>query len=172
MDVEAQLHTSIRLRSEEKLAALASFIGSFMTSMTTLHILRCYGMYVKARVKLYNGGKEFSGVVLVDTGASGVIVDESLASKLGLKTFGRGKIAILGAVVECRFADVSSVIVEDVEIGPRRVLVCSFPEEVKDRLKLMGFSEKAILGVSAIEDAGYVADTGRGVLRKVGFLAL
>jgi predicted aspartyl protease len=110
--------------------------------------------------------------VLVDTGASGVIVDESLASELGLKTFGRGKIATLGATVECRFADVSSVIVEDVEIGPRRVLVCGFPEEVKERLKLMGFSEKVILGVSAIEDAGYVPDTERGVLRKVGFLAL
>jgi hypothetical protein len=36
----------------------------------------------------------------------------------------------------------------------------------------MGFSEKVILGVSAIEDAGYVPDTERRVLRKVGFLAL
>jgi hypothetical protein len=36
--------------------------------MTTLHILRGDEMYVKARVKLYNGEKEFSGVVLVDTG--------------------------------------------------------------------------------------------------------
>jgi hypothetical protein len=52
------------------------------------------------------------------------------------------------------------------------VLVRGFPEEVKERLKLMGFSEKAILGVSAIEDAGYVPDTEKGVLRKVGFLAL
>jgi len=93
-------------------------------------------------------------------------------SELGLKTFGRGRIATLGTTVECRFADVSNVIVEDVEIGPRRVLVCGFPEEVKERLKLMGFSEKVILGVSAIEDAGYVPDTERGVLRKVGFLAL
>jgi predicted aspartyl protease len=160
------------LRSEEKLATLVSFIRKLYVLYDTLHTLRGDEMFVKARLKLYNGEREFSGVVLVDTGASGVIVDESLASELGLKTFGRGKIATLGATVECRFADVSSVIVEDVEIGPRRVLVCGFPEEVKERLKLMGFSEKVILGVSAIEDAGYVPDTERGVLRKVGFLAL
>jgi hypothetical protein len=36
----------------------------------------------------------------------------------------------------------------------------------------MGFSEKVILGVSAIEDAGYMPNTEKGVLEKVGFLAL
>jgi hypothetical protein len=117
-------------------------------------------MYIRARIKPCNGGKEFDDVVLVDAGATGIMTDESLVEELGLKTFGRVKIAALGATVE------------DVEIGPRRVLVCSFPEEVKERLKLMGFSEKVILGVSAIEDAGCVPDTEKGVLWKIVFLVL
>jgi predicted aspartyl protease len=129
-------------------------------------------MYVRAKVELRNGSRVFSGVALVDTGAAGVIVDESVAEQLGLKTFGEGVIVTLGSAVRCRFADVSSVVVEDTDIGPRRVAVCRFPEEVKERLKALGFSEGVVLGVSAVEDAGYVPDTREGVLRKVGLLAI
>lgn len=34
--------------------------------------------------------------------------------------------------------------------------------EVKEKLKLMGFSDSAILGVSAVEDAGYIPNSARG----------
>jgi predicted aspartyl protease len=47
-------------------------------------------VHVRARVELRNGDRVFSGVALVDTGATGVIVDEGLAEQLGLKTFGEG----------------------------------------------------------------------------------
>lgn len=126
-------------------------------------------MYVRARIKVCNEGKTFSDVALADTGATGIIIDESVAEELGLKTFGEAKIVTLGTVVKCSFANVSNVIVEDAEIGPRRLFVCRFPKEVKERLKLMGFSERIILGVSAIEDAGYIPNTKKGVLEKVGF---
>jgi predicted aspartyl protease len=129
-------------------------------------------MHVRARVELRNGDRVFSGVALVDTGATGVIVDEGLAEQLGLKTFGEGVIATLGSAVKCRFADVGSVVVEDTDIGPRRVAVCRFPEMVKERLRALGFSEGMVLGVSAVEDAGYVPDTREGVLRKVGLIAI
>jgi len=104
--------------------------------------------------------------------ATGIIIDESFAEELELKTFGEAKIVTLGTVAKCNFADVSNVIVEDAEIGPRRLFVCRFPKEVKERLKLMGFSENIIVGVSAIEDAGYTPNTKKGVLKKVGFLVL
>jgi predicted aspartyl protease len=129
-------------------------------------------MYVRAKVELRNDSRVFSGVALVDTGAAGVIVDESVAEQLGLKTFSEGVIVTLGSAVRCRFADVGSVVVEDTDIGPRRVAVCRFPEIVKERLRALGFSEVVVLGVSAVEDAGYVPDAGEGVLRKVGLLAI
>jgi len=129
-------------------------------------------VYVRARVELCNGDCVFSGVVLVDTGATGVMIDESVAERLGLETFGEGVIVTLGSAVECRFADVSSVAVEDADIGPRRVAVCRFPEMVKEGLKALSFSEGVVLGVSAVEDAGYVPDAREGVLRRVGLLAI
>ncbi|KPV64489.1 MAG: hypothetical protein AOA65_0948 [Candidatus Bathyarchaeota archaeon BA1] len=124
------------------------------------------------RVKVCNRENVFSDVALADTGATGIIVDESVAEELKLKTFGEAKIVTLGTVVKCSFADVSNIVIEDAEVGPRRLFVCKFPEKVKGRLKLMGFSEKIILGVSAIEDAGYIPNTKKGILEKVGFLAL
>lgn len=129
-------------------------------------------MYVRAGIRVRNGERTFSDVALVDTGATGIIVDESAAEELKLKGFGEAKIVTLGTVVKCSLADVSNVVIEDAEIGPRRLFICRFPEEVRERLKLMGFSEKVILGVSAIEDAGYMPNTKKGVLEKVGFLAL
>jgi len=129
-------------------------------------------MYVRAAVKVRNGERTFSDVALADTGATGIIVDESIAEELRLRTFGEAKIVTLGTTVKCSFADVSNVTVEDTEIGPRRLFVCRFPGEVKERLKLMGFSERVILGVSAIEDAGYIPNTEKGVLQKVGLFAL
>ena len=129
-------------------------------------------MYVRARVELRDGDRVFSGVVLVDTGATGVMIDESVAERLGLETFGEGVIVTLGLAVKCRFADASSVVVEDAGIGPRRVAVCRLPEVVKEGLKALGFSEGVVLGVSAVEDAGYVPDAREGVLRRVGLLAI
>ena len=129
-------------------------------------------MYVRAGIKVCNGERTFGDMALADTGATGIIIDESVAEELNLKTFGEAKIVTLGTVVKCSFADVSNVVIEDAEIGPRRLFVCRFPREIRERLKLMGFSEKIILGVSAIEDAGYIPNTKKGVLEKVGFLAL
>jgi len=129
-------------------------------------------MYVRAGVKVCNGERAFGDVALADTGATGIIMDESAAEEIKLKTFGEAKIVTLGRVVKCSFADVSNVIIEDTEMGPRRLSVCRFPHEVKEKLKLMGFSEKIIVGVSAIEDAGYIPNTAKGVLEKVGLLAL
>jgi predicted aspartyl protease len=129
-------------------------------------------MYVGTGIRVCNGERTFGDVALADTGATGIIIDESVAEELKLKSFGEAKIVTLGTVVKCSLADVSNVIIEDAEIGPRRLFVCRFPEEVRERLNLMGFSEKIILGVSAIEDAGYIPNTKKGVLEKVGFLAL
>lgn len=129
-------------------------------------------MYVKARVKIYNGEKVFGDVAIVDTGITGLIIDELVAEELGLKVFGEVEVATLGSTIKCGFIDVENVVIEEAEIGPRRILVCKFPEEVKKKLKSMGFSDKAILGVSVLEDAGYVPNTGKGVLEKVGFFAL
>ena len=129
-------------------------------------------MHVRARIRICGWEKVFSGVVLVDTGATGIVVDESLVEELRLKAFGEGEVATLGAAVKCRFADVTNVIIEDAEIGPRRLIVCKFPKKVKEKLKLMGLSEKVILGVSAVEDAGYIPSTEKGMLIRVGFLAL
>jgi len=129
-------------------------------------------MYVKARIRIHSEKKEFYDTSLVDTGATGIIADEALVGELGLKGFGKAEVATLGMAIECYFTDVKNVVIEDVEIGPRRIVVCGFPNEVKERLKSLGCSEKIILGVSAIEDAGYIPNTVKGVLEKVGFLAL
>jgi len=56
-------------------------------------------MYLKAVIRLLNGGRMFSDVVLVDTGATGIIIDESVAE--GLRVFGETEIAALGTVVKC-----------------------------------------------------------------------
>lgn len=129
-------------------------------------------MYVKARIRIYSDVKEFDDTALVDSGATGIIADEAFVGELGLKGFGKAKVATLGTAIEGYFTDVKNIVVEDVEIGPRRIAVCRFPKEVKERLKSLGCSEKMILGVSAIEDAGYIPNTAKGALEKVGFLAL
>jgi len=129
-------------------------------------------MYVKAKIRIHSEAGEFDGIALVDTGATGIIADEAFLGELGLRSFGRAEVATLGRKVECRFTDVKNVAIEDAEIGPRRIVVCRFPNEVKERLKSLDCSEKIILGVSALEDAGYIPNTVKGALDKVGFLAL
>ncbi len=129
-------------------------------------------MYVRARVKIHSEVKEFEDVALVNTRAAGIIIDEALAMELGLRGFGKAKVVTLGTAVECYFADVKNVIIEDVEIGPRRLVVCKFPDEVEGKLKSLGFSKEMILGISAIEDAGYFPNTVKGTLERVGYLAL
>ena len=95
-------------------------------------------MYVRAGVKVCNGERTFGDVALADTGATGIILDEPAAEEIKLKTFGEAKIVTLGTVVKCSFADVSNVIIEDTEMGPRRLSVCRFLHEIKEKLKLMG----------------------------------
>lgn len=129
-------------------------------------------MDVKAKIRIYGEVKVFEGKSLVYTGATGIIADEVLVAELGLKSFGKAKVATLGMAVECQFTVLKSVVIEDFEIGPRRVMVFRFPDEIKERLKSLGGSEKIILGISAIEDAGYISNTVKGVLEKVVFLAL
>lgn len=129
-------------------------------------------VYVKARVKVYGEAGMLSDTALVDMGATGIIADESIVEELGLRVFGRVRVATLGMAIECHLADVKNVVIEDTEIGPRRIAVCRFPREVRERLRSLGCSEKMILGVSAIEDAGYIPNTAKGVLERVGFLAV
>lgn len=78
-------------------------------------------MYVKATIKIHNEGRVFSDSVLVDTETTGIIVDERVAEELGLQVFGEVKVVTLGS------ADIANVVIEDVEIGPRRILACGFP---------------------------------------------
>lgn len=129
-------------------------------------------MYVKARVRIYSEVKEFDDAALVDTGATGIISDESLVVELGLRGFGKAEIATLGLKVEGYFPDVKNVVIEDAEMGPRRIVICRFSQEVEERLKSLGCSERTIIGVSAIEDAGYIPNTVKGTLEKVGFIVL
>lgn len=129
-------------------------------------------MYVKARIRITVAAKECDDTVLVDTGATGTMADEAFVEELGLKGFGKVEVATLDMPIEGYFTDVKNVVIEDVEIGPRRIVVCRFPKEVKERLRSLGCSEEMILGVSAIEDAGCIPNTGKGALEKVGFLAL
>ena len=49
-------------------------------------------MYLKAVIRLLNGGRVFSDVVLVDTGATGIIIDESVAE--GLRFLERQKLPL------------------------------------------------------------------------------
>jgi predicted aspartyl protease len=129
-------------------------------------------MYVRGRIRIFSKYKELSEICLVDTGTSWIIADESVIKELKLKTFGEARIATLGIVIECKYADVGNVIIEDFELGPRRIIVCKFPDEVKRRLKSMGFSERIIIGISEIEAAGYFPNTAKGILEKVGHIAL
>ncbi|MGQ9543669.1 MAG: hypothetical protein ACUVTM_06275 [Candidatus Bathyarchaeia archaeon] len=39
-------------------------------------------MYVKAWIKVSNGEKTFGDLALADTGATGIIIDESIAEEL------------------------------------------------------------------------------------------
>jgi predicted aspartyl protease len=50
--------------------------------------------------------KTFGDVALADTGATGIIIDKSVAEELKLNTFGEAEIVTLGTVVKCGFADV------------------------------------------------------------------
>ncbi len=129
-------------------------------------------MHVRAKIKICSETKGFSDISLVNTGATGIIADEALVDELELKVFGKVDVVTLGTLVKGYFTDVKNVVIEDVEIGPRRMVVCKFPREVKERLKSLGCSERVILWVSAVEDAGYFPNTAKGVLEKVGFLAL
>jgi hypothetical protein len=77
---------------------------------------------------------------------------------------------MLGAPVRSAYANVDSMVVEDVEIGPRRILVYSFPDDVREKIRSLGCSDRLILGVAEVESAGYVPDTATGKLQRIGLL--
>lgn len=129
-------------------------------------------MIVRTRVKVRANGREYLGVALVDTGATSTLVDHALLDELKIRAFGEREVASLGAVVKCAQTDVENIIIEDVEIGPRRMLVYSFPNEMKERLKSLECSDKMLVGVAEVESAGYMPNTTTGTLQKVGFIAL
>ena len=127
-------------------------------------------MIVRARIKLYSSTSEFTGVALVDTGATHTIMDYSLAEHLNLKPFGEREVVTLGTKVQCQLVDVKGMVIEEVEIGPRRLFVCNFPRDVKKKLKSMKCSDKIIIGIPEVESAGYIPNTIKGKLEKVGFI--
>lgn len=129
-------------------------------------------MIVKGGVRLLANGQEHMDTALVDTGATSTMIDSSLAKNLNLKTFGERNVTTLGAPVKCSLADVEDIVLEEVEIGPRRILVYSFPDEVKAKLKSLGCSDRVIVGVAEVESAGYTPNTATGKLERVGFMAL
>jgi len=129
-------------------------------------------MIVRARVKLCSDVSEFVGVALVDTGATHTVIDYSLAEYLKVKPFGKREVVTLGTKVQCQLVDVKNMVIEEVEIGPRRLFVCNFPKDVKEKLKGMKCSDKIIIGIPEVESAGYIPNTVKGKLEKVGFIAL
>ena len=128
-------------------------------------------LLVKAKVKIMAHERGRSDVALVDTGATSTIIDSTLAEELKLKAFGERSVVTLGTTVKCSYADVESMIIEDEDIGPRRVLVYNFHKEVREKLRSMGCSDRVIVGVAEVESAGYIPNTVKGTLEKVGLIA-
>jgi len=127
-------------------------------------------MIVRAKVKLRSDVSEFIGVALVDTGATHTVIDYLLAEHLKLEPFGEREIVTLGTKVQCQLVNVKNMVIEEVKISPRRLLVCNFPKDVKEKLKSIRCSDKIIIGTPEVESAGYIPNTVK--LEKVGFIAI
>jgi len=128
----------------------------------------------KARFKIVGEKASLRDVAVVDTGSLMSIVDEEIASTLGLKPTGRTLrlTTLSGEEVLCEEMLSMSFEIEDERLAYERVAVCKLSEKVKERLKAMRVSPHVIIGVMTLEAAGFVVNPLTGKIEKVGWLAL
>lgn len=111
---------------------------------------------------------------MVDTGASITILDRGVAEDIGVEvTKMRGELVTAsGHRVEGVIGVLRRMVLEDEELPYAYVLLTSIPEEVAKTLKRNGLDEWIIVGVTALELAGYIADPRTGVLRRTELLLI
>ena len=124
---------------------------------------------VKARVRIEGLKRHYSSIALVDTGARMTLIDEDLASKLGVQYTGRKLtfISISGHKLPALEAIVPALEVEDVLLRLEVAAVTKLPDNVKKALRESQVDENLIVGLLTLERANMVPDTTTGALRKI-----
>jgi predicted aspartyl protease len=129
---------------------------------------------VKANVSAAGAKGCVSGVALVDTGAAVTLLDEDTADKLGVKRVGRRLRLVVadGYEVSGELAIVDKLVVDGEELPGAHIATLKFPNEVRERLRALGLSDWCIVGLSALEILGLVANTTTGKVERIGSLLL
>jgi predicted aspartyl protease len=124
---------------------------------------------VRAEV-VVKGSKGFrEGTALVDTGAAMTVVDREVAGAVGVMYTGRRRklISATGHRLEGEVAIVKELNVEGEVLDYEKILAVKLDEEVKKALRKLDVDDSIIIGITAIELAGFIPDTTKGKLRKI-----
>jgi predicted aspartyl protease len=118
-------------------------------------------------VKGSKGSRE--GTALVDTGAAMTVVDREVADAVGVMYTGRRRMLIsaTGHRLEGEVAIVKELNVEGEALDYEKVLAVKLDEEAKKALRKLDVDDSIIIGITAIELAGFIPDITIGKLRKI-----
>ena len=150
-------------------------VETALVKRITLQILKaCRALLVKADVSLVGSKSSLSGTALVDTGTSVTLLDEGAADKIGVRLVGKRMTLVVadGHEVSGELAIVDRLVIDGEELPGAHVIVLRLPNKIKDRLKAHGLSDWCVLGLSALEILGLVANVAKGRVEKVGSLLL
>ena len=130
--------------------------------------------FTRAKFRVSGDRDYIEGTAIVDTGSLLSIIDENIAEKLGLKPTKRIiKLTTLsGEDVTCSEMLTSAFEIEGEKLVSERVAVCELPNNVREKLRVMGVYDGVIIGVVTLETAGFAVNPLTGKIEKVGWLAL
>lgn len=128
---------------------------------------------VRARVRVEGFEKAREGMALVDTGASVTILDRGVAEDIGVEItkMKRALVTASGHRVEGVVGILRKMALEE-ELPYAYVLLASIPKQVAEILEEEGLENWIIVGVTALELAGYAVDPRTGTLRKTELLLI
>jgi len=124
---------------------------------------------VRAKVVLRGSKGSREGVALVDTGAAMTVVGGEVADAVGVMYTGRRRMLMsaTGHRLEGEVAIVRELNIEGEALDYEKVLAVKLGEEVKKTLRELDVDDSIIVGIAAIELAGFIPDTSTGKLRKI-----
>lgn len=130
--------------------------------------------FTRAKFRISGDKDSIEGIAIVDTGSLLSIIDENIAEKLGLKRTERTirLTTLSGEEVICSEMLTSAFEIESEKLVSERVAVCKLPNNVSEKLRVMGVYDGVIVGVVTLETAGFTVNPLSGKIEKVRWLAL